>query len=178
MSEQAEEGIPTAGKTQAMQQQRRHQLQHQQHFSTSMIRTPTCPNPTLVVLTLTYSAAPQTTAALSFSDRNAWQTQSLWQNLTHTRWVMTSFWLRSKGKYSFFIYGFVDHTGLMAGRGSKMHSESELRMGVLWINQLCLFSPPPPSLPSALLNTPPVSLKTRACTHTRTHRPMGLPRRW
>lgn len=65
--------------------------------------------------------------------------------------------------------GWADHPGVIAGRGCRTNCESEPETGCLWINQLYLFSPPPPiallcSL-SSLLNTPPCFLNTHTYTH-------------
>lgn len=100
------------GETQAMQQQRRHQLQHQQYYTTSLTRTPTCPNPALLIQAC--HTASRNIATLSTVGRYRRLTRSLRNNLlcllahthhTHTQCIlaqkrMNGFALESKDNHS------------------------------------------------------------------------------
>lgn len=82
MSERTNEaGIPSVGNTQAMQEQWRHR---QQHYTASLTRTPTCPNPAQLIQachTAAQNAATKVTLG-KYSNDNVDEERQQWTRYT------------------------------------------------------------------------------------------------
>lgn len=165
-----EAGIPSVGNTQAMQEQRRHR---QQHYTASLTRTPTCPNPTRLIQAC--HTAAKNTATHSTVCRYNCLTRYISNNLlsltcTHTDRQyfscakrMNCFGLESQDNHS-------SQVSISWLSELSWHKSKEGLQDKLWIRARVLMNVPAlpflsscvPSAPSSTL--PPASLNTH--THT------------
>lgn len=168
-----EAGIPSVGNTQAMQEQRRHR---QQHYTASLTRTPTCPNPTRLIQAC--HTAAKNTATHSTVCRYNCLTRYISNNLlsltcTHTDRQyfscakrMNCFGLESQDNHS-------SQVSISWLSELSWHKSKEGLQDKLWIRARVLMNVPAlpflsscvPSAPSSTL--PPASLNTH--THNGLH---------